>query len=78
MVISPADWYDCSMSKPLSAWLESVDLAEGRRRVAEYLEAQPFPHYEPASGAPGTLVRIEEDGTRTVGRFINRHFRPAD
>ena len=27
---------------------------------------------------PGMLVRIEADGTRTVGRFVNRHFEAAD
>jgi hypothetical protein len=60
--------------KPLSACLESVDSAEGRRRVAEYLDTQPFPHYEPAPDAPGMLVRIEADGSRTIGRFVHRKF----
>jgi len=64
--------------KPLSECLESVDSPEGRRRVAEYLESQPFPHYEPAPNSPGMLVRIEADGTRTVGRFVNRRFKAAD
>ena len=64
--------------EPLSACLESVDSAEGRRRVAEYIEKQPFPHYEPAPDAPGMLVRIDADGTRTVGRFVNRRFEAAD
>src|SRR5437867_6012259 len=49
-------------AQPLSALLDSVDSAEGRRRVAAYLETQPFPHYEPAPDAPGLLVRIEADG----------------
>ncbi len=61
--------------KPLSECLESVDSLEGRRRVAEYLRNLPFPHFEPAPNAPGLLVRIEADGTRTVGRFVNRQFR---
>ncbi len=64
--------------KPLSACLESVDSAEGRRRVAEYLETQPFPHYEPAPGAPGMLVRIEADGSRAIGRFVHRKFVARD
>ncbi len=64
--------------KPLSACLESVDSAEGRRRVAEYLETQPFPHYEPAPGGPGMLVRIEADGLRTIGRFVHRKFVARD
>ena len=65
-------------AKPLSACLESVDSSEGRRRVADHLNSQPFPHYEPAPDAPGLLVRIDADGTRTVGRFINRQFKTAE
>ena len=60
-------------AKPLSECLDSVDSPEGRRRVAEHLESLPFPHYEPAE-TPGLLVRTVEDGTRTVGRFVNRKF----
>ena len=65
-------------AKPLSAILASVDSPEGRRRVAEHLKSLPFPHYEPARGRPGFLVRTEADGTRSVGRFVNRRFTPAD
>ncbi len=61
-------------SKPLSECLRSVDSSEGRQRVAEHLKGRPYPHYEPAD-APGLLVRIESNGTRTVGRFVNREFR---
>ena len=61
-------------SKPLSACLESVDSSAGRQRVAEHLKSQPYPHYEAVPGSPGFLVRIEVDGKRTVGRFINRQF----
>jgi ParD-like antitoxin of type II bacterial toxin-antitoxin system len=56
--------------QPLSALVATVDTTEGRRRVADYLASQPFPHYEPAEGRPGWLVRIEESGTRTVGKFM--------
>jgi hypothetical protein len=63
---------------PISELLASVDAPEGRRRVADYLETRPFPHYEPAADAPGMLVRIEADGTRTTGRFVNRQFEAAD
>ena len=65
-------------AKPLSDCLQAVDTDEGRQRVAEYLESLPYPHYEPAPDAPGMLVRIEEDGTRTVGRFVNRRFEAAE
>lgn len=59
---------------PLSKCLDSVDSPTGRARVAEYLDSRPFPHYEAAADRPGMLVRIEADGTRTLGRFVNRRF----
>jgi len=61
--------------RPLSECLAEVDSAEGRKRVASFLDAKPFPHFEPAEGEPGLLVRVDEDGTRTLGRFIGREFR---
>ena len=63
-------------ARPLSACFETVDSPEGRQRVAEYLRTRPFPHYEAAAGHPGFLVRIDSDGSRTVGRFVNRRFEP--
>lgn len=63
-------------SQPLSKCLNSVDSPEGRRRVAEHLSKLPYPHYKPAD-APGLLVRIEANGKRTIGRFVNREFQAA-
>jgi hypothetical protein len=63
--------------KPLSACLDSVDSPAGRRRVVEHLKNRPYPHYEATAGSPGLLVRIEADGKRTVGRFVNRQFQPV-
>ncbi len=60
---------------PLSKCLAEVDTPEGRRRVKEYLDSRPFPHFEAAPGGSGLLVRIEADGTKTVGRFVGREFR---
>lgn len=65
-------------TRPLSELLATVDTDEGRCRVTAFLESRPFPHYEPASTSPGLLVRIEEDGTRTLGRFVAREFRVAE
>jgi hypothetical protein len=63
-------------SKPLSECLRSVDSPEGRQRVADHLKSRPYPHYESAD-SPGLLVRVESNGKRTVGRFINREFQPV-
>jgi hypothetical protein len=64
--------------RPLSECVRSVDTEAGRQRTAAYLATRPFPHFEPAAGRAGFLVKIDEDGTRTIGRFVNRQFRPAD
>jgi hypothetical protein len=63
---------------PLSRLLDSVDSAEGRRRVADYLQTTPFPHYEKGPDSAGLLVRVDEDGTRTTGRFVGREFRAIE
>jgi hypothetical protein len=53
-----------------------VDTPAGRQRVAAFLGAGPFPHYEQHTDLPGLLVRIEESGHETTGRFVNRQFQP--
>ena len=64
-------------TRPLSACLKSVDSPAGRRRVTGFLQSQPWPHYEPHPNRAGVLVRIEANGKRTVGRFVNRQFQPV-
>ena len=64
-------------AKPLSACLQSVGSAEGHKRLAEHLKSLPYPHFEPAPGSAGLLVRIEANGKRTTGRFVNRKFQPV-
>ena len=59
---------------PLSACLESIDSAVGRKRLADHLKSLPFPHFEPVSNSAGLLVRIDANGKRTTGRFVNRKF----
>jgi hypothetical protein len=61
-------------ARPLSECLTTVDTPRGRKRLEKYLDTLPYPHYEPAANKPGFLVRIDENGKRTVGRFINRKF----
>lgn len=60
-------------NRPLSKCLQTVDSPEGRQRVAEHLGARPYPHYEQAD-SPGLLVRIDANGKRTIGKFVNREF----
>jgi len=64
-------------TQPLSELLATVDSPAGHARLAAYLDQQPFPHYQPHPSRPGLLERIEQDGTRTIGRFVNRQFQPV-
>ena len=61
----------------LSELLSTVDAPAGRQRLTEYLAQQPYPHYEAAPGHPGMVTRVDADGTRTVGKFVNGNFREA-
>jgi ParD-like antitoxin of type II bacterial toxin-antitoxin system len=63
-----------SATRPLSECLASVDSAKGQQRLKAYLEGQPFPHYEAHPDQAGLLIRIDDDGRRTTGRFVNRQF----
>lgn len=60
-------------AKPLSNCLRDVDSPRGRRRLADYLKTLPYPHYEQAD-SPGLLIKIDSNGKRTLGRFVNRQF----
>jgi hypothetical protein len=42
--------------------------------LAKFLESEPYPHYEAHPTQERLLVRTEENGVRTVGRFVNRVF----
>ena len=63
-------------ARPLSACLRSVDSTAGRKRLGEHLNSLPYPHYEPARGSAGLLIRIEASGKRTTGKFASRKFQP--
>ena len=64
-------------ARALSECLADVDTTRGRERVAAYLAAQAFPHFE-ATDVPGLLIKLDSDGTRTLGRFVNRQFRSVE
>ncbi len=58
----------------LSSLVASVGSAEGDARLKEYLDHEPFPHFEPHPTRKGILIRTDEDGSRSEGRFVNRQF----
>jgi hypothetical protein len=51
-------------SRSLPECLESVDTPEGRKRLVDFLDRLPFPHFEPHPDHMGILVRVDADGTR--------------
>ncbi len=61
-------------ARPLADLIADVEKPAGRKRLAKYLASQPFPHYEPHPERAGIVIRIDADGTRTTGRFVNRVF----
>jgi hypothetical protein len=60
----------------LTELVEAVGTQAGRDKLRSYLETEPFPHFEAHPTRPGFLIRTEENGERTVGRFVNREFLP--
>lgn len=61
-------------TRPVWQCLQEVDSPTGMRRLADHLRQGPYPHYEAHSDRKGLLVRIEADGTLTIGRFVGRRF----
>jgi len=61
-------------ARPLSGLVGTLETIEGRERLQEYLESTPYPHFEPYPEDESLLIRTEENGERTVGRFVDRHF----
>ena len=64
--------------QPLSGAIATVDSDGGRQRVKDYLQSRVYPHFETVADQPGLLRRIEQDGTETMGRFVNRVFEPVE
>jgi hypothetical protein len=52
-----------------------ADTDDNRQKVDTYLAARPFPHFE-RGPEEGQLVKVDEDGTRTIGHFVGREFQP--
>ena len=61
----------------LAERIASVDTPAGRARLEAYLKTRPYPHFKDG-GQPGLLLKIDEDGTETLGRFVSRVFVPVE
>ena len=58
--------------------ISMIDTPKGRAKLKAYLDSEPFPHFEAHPTVKGALVRIDEDGTRTAGKFVDRKFVALD
>ena len=65
-------------TRSLAELVAEVDSEAGRQRVRDFLHSGPFPQYRPAEGRPGFLCRTDEDGTETIGRFVDREFQAVE
>src|ERR1700722_17007116 len=54
--------------------LDIVHSPEGRQRVKDYLASGPYPHYFAHPDKSGYLIRVDDTGRRTAGKFVNRKF----
>lgn len=59
----------------LTEVFHEMDGPEGRRRLAEFFARGPYPRFEPIEGDPTAFIKVDEDGTRTTGRFVDNEFR---
>jgi hypothetical protein len=62
----------------VSQSLAAVETPKGRQQLSKVLQQRPYPHFETAAGRPGFVIRIDASGTRTLGRFVQRVFTPAE
>ena len=46
----------------------------GQRKAIEHLRALPYPKFEAAPEHPDLVVRVDANGTRTLGKFVDREF----
>ena len=61
-------------ARSLSEAIAEADSDEGRALVRSYLSRRPFPHFESCPEEAGVVIKIDQDGTRTRGRFVHREF----
>lgn len=66
-----ADLTDARMAELV---LDAVQSEGSRDRLQRYLGSLPFPQYEAVPDDDGLIIKLEEDGTRTKGRFIDHEF----
>lgn len=58
----------------LAELVGTIEKPEGQARLKNYLESEPFPHFEAHPTRKGLLIRLDSNGRRTVGKFKNRQF----
>lgn len=61
---------------PLSELVKTVEKPEGRARLKKYLASKPYPRFIAHPTLADVFVRETADGTKTLGKFEQREFRP--
>lgn len=64
-------------TRPLDDCLADLDGEDARHRLREVLASRPYPHFEPHPKKAEWVVRINEDGTRIPGHFVEGTFQPV-
>lgn len=67
-----------SSGRTLSEAIRQASTEDGRERVRDYRNALPFPRFQPVAGSTELVLKVEEDGTETLGRFVDRVFHPVE
>ncbi len=74
---SPAKAEEMALSQAILERLSEVGTPAGGERTLRYLAERPYPRFEEVEGQPYMFVRIDEDGTRTLGKIVGREFVPV-
>lgn len=68
------DEEDKYKAKSLSDYILRIDTEEGKKRLEEHLESLPFPHFKADPDGSDLIIKIEKDGSKTLGKFVDREW----
>ena len=64
----------CQAPQEVTDLIQATQTDVGTERLQKHLNQLPFPHFEAHPDDPELLIRIDESGQRTAGRFVDRKF----
>ena len=66
-----------SDSQNFELCLANIGTPAGKKKLEKHLSQLPFPRYESNPEDSTTVVQVLADGTRTIGKFVDRKFIPV-